>query len=188
MRPLVCLIFVLAAFGCKKHGYDQSQMANLTAPEQKIVGKYKLETEFNSAESKELVDMLKALDVFEVGETTLECFPDKTYSMLVGKVEVKGQWKLEQQFVQLRIDKVGDMRPEQIAKIERKNMGISGWSMTPKQRDEFLQAYGNSMALERAENMAYMRVGVGGTLYAAGNPKASIFGSMVSFFKKLPQE
>ena len=188
MRPLVCFLFVLAILGCKKGGYDQNQMALLTAPEQKIVGKYKLETEFNSSEAKELMDMMKALELLEPAKTKLECFPDRTYTMLVGKVEVKGKWKLEQQQVQLRIEKVGDMRPEQIAKIETKNMGISGFSMSPSQREEFLKAYSNSMALDRAEGMALMRIGTDGTLYAAGDPKASIFGTLVNYFKKFPEK
>lgn len=188
MRYLVCVFLVFACVACKKGGYNQDQMAKLTAPEQKIVGKYNLHSEFNSGggtgESKELKDLMEVLMALEGGEATLECFPDKTYVMLVGDVPVKGDWNLDQSFVRLRILKVGDMKPEEISKVELKNMGISGFSMGAAQREEFLAAYQNSMALQRAESMAYMRVSADGTLYAAGDPKASIFGSMISYFKR----
>ncbi|MBC8064320.1 MAG: hypothetical protein H7Y17_05785 [Chlorobia bacterium] len=187
MRFVLVVLLVLVSIGCRKGGYDQSQMAKLTAPEQKIVGKYKMETEFNTGNSAELKELLEVLETLEGGETTLECLPDKTFTMAVGEVPVKGTWSLEQTSLRLRITAVGSMKPEQVAKIESKNLGVSGWSMNPAQRDEFLAAHRNSLALERAEGMTSIRVGADGTLYSAGDASGSLFGSMMNYFKRIPE-
>lgn len=187
MRSVIAVLLVLGVIGCRKGGYDQSQMAKLTAPEQKIVGKYKMETEFSGGDSAQLKDLMNVLELLEGGETTLECFPDKSFVMTVGEVPVKGTWGFEQTSIRLRITTVGSMKPGQVAKIESKNLGVSGWSMTPAQRDEFLAAYRNSIALERAEGMTSIRVGADGTLYSAGGAEGSLFGSMVNYFKRIPE-
>lgn len=189
MRHKILIVLVLLGGGCKQ-GYDQSQMARLTATEQAIVGKYDLKTEFNASPSTpgstsaEMRDLIEILTMVEGGTTTLECFPDKTYVMLVGETSVKGTWSLDKSDMRLKVDKVGEMRPDQIAKVELDNRGVSGWSMTPQQREEFLAAYRNSVALERAESVAKLRVAADGTLFAAAGESDSIFGGFVNYFKK----
>lgn len=189
MRTFLGLVLLLAALGCKK-GYDQVAMGQLTAPEQQIVGKYKLDMEFNpgtgegSAELKQLFNLLENLD--DGGDTFLECFPEKKFTMLVGDKPVTGQWNLEATTLRLRIDKVGDQQPDEISRSQLKSKGLSGWTMSPTQRDEFLKSFGASIALERAESMATMRVSTDGTLYGA-SPESSLFGSFTTFFKKVKE-
>ena len=180
-------VLVLCGTACKK-GYDQSQMAKLTASEQAIVGNYELKTEFVSAQpgatSAEMKDLIEMMTMLEGGATRLECLPDKTFVLSAGETPVRGVWTLDKAHLRLRIDKVGDMKPDQIAKVELANKGISGFNMSPEQRQEFLSAYRNSVALERAESVAKLRVAADGTLYAETNQSDSIFGNMVNYFTK----
>jgi hypothetical protein len=189
MRTVLLLLIALLLVGCKK-GYDQVAMGRLTAPEQKIVGRYKMKTEFNrgtgqgAAELQQLFDLLQALD--QGAETYLECFPEKKFTMTVGERPVTGEWSLTEGMLRLKILKVGEQKPEDISRSQLKSRGVSGWAMSPAQRDEFLKTYGAALALEQAEGMATMRAGTDGTLYAAA-PQDSIFGSLVSYFEKVKE-
>lgn len=187
MRTILAVLVVLLAAGCKK-GYDQVAMGKLTAPEQQIVGKYKMETEFKpgsgegSAELQELMGILNAMDAGEY--TTMECFPEKNFVMQVGDIAVTGDWNLTDSTLRLRINKVGDQKPEEISRSQLKTGGVSAWAMSAAQRDEFLKTYGGTIALEKAEGMATMRVSAEGTLYGVA-PQNSLFGSLISYFKKV---
>jgi hypothetical protein len=187
MRSLAITALLLCGIGCKK-GYDQSQMAKLTAPEQAIVGKYELKTELAAAQpgasTAEFRDLMEILTLLEGGPTILECLPDKSFAMVVGDTTVKGSWKLDKSELRLKIDKIGDMKPEQISRVELENRGMSGFNMSPEQRDQFLSAYRNSIALERAESVARLRVSADGTLFADSGQSDSMFGSLVSYFAK----
>ena len=189
MRFVFLLVVLVCCASCKK-GYDKSQMASLTAPELAIVGKYELKTELTSSSSgsgpssAEFNDLMQLLTMLEGGTTKLECFPDKTYVMSVGETPVKGTWNLEKAELRLKIDKIGELRPEQIAKVENANRGVSGWNMTSEQRDEFLTTYRGSVALELAESLAKLRVAADGTLYSDSGTTDSIFGGFVSYFTK----
>jgi hypothetical protein len=189
MRTALALLPLLLLAGCKK-GYDQVAMGRLTAPEQKIVGKYKMETEFSAGTGEGSMEIKKAMEFIMMledgGDTLLECFPDKKFVMTVGELPVTGDWNLADTSLRLRINKIGEQKPEEIARDQLKGKGVSGWSMSPAQRDEFLKAHRGSIALERAESMATMRVSSDGTLYGAA-PENSLFGSLISFFKKVKE-
>ena len=191
MRTLAVTALLLSGMGCK-NGYDQSLMAKLTAPEQAIVGKNKLKTELAAAQpgatSAEFRDLMEILTFLEGGPTTLECLPDKSFAMVVGDTAVKGSWQLDKTELRLKIGKVGDMKPEQISKVDLENRGMSGFNMNPEQRDQFLSAYKNSIALERAESLTRLRVSADGTLYAESGQADSMFGSLVSYFTKMKEK
>jgi hypothetical protein len=182
VKPAALLLILCA--GCNSGGYDASQMARLTAPERKVVGNYKLKmdlgAEGNNAELKDLVRLIEAME----GETTLECLPAKKFSMMIGTTPVTGDWAIQDLKLRLTIRQVGSMKPEEIAKTELANRQGSVWDMSAQERDKFLATYQNSLALERAESLALLRIGADGNLYADDGGKSSLFGSISSYFQK----
>jgi len=178
----VCLIF---GFGCHGGGYDQSLMAKLTAKEQGIVGKYLLETSFQGTENNELKSFAEAMQALG-GETTIECFPDKSFLMVVSQVVVEGKWVVDGMFVRLSIKSVGGKNPGEIGRAKDRARGISGFDLNNPQRSEFLQDFMNTMALERAESLRNLRIGVDGhSLYSSEGTSNDLFGATVSTFKPI---
>lgn len=184
MKPILLLTLLIAIAGCKK-GYDPALMSKLNAGEHKLVGKYILETEFGGdggKEFKELIEMMASLE----GETKIEFLPDKTFAMMVSETPVTGDWSLESNQLRLQIKKVGDRKASEVSRMDPTQMPRSGFDLSSKERDEFLQTYASSMALERAESLTSLRVSADGTLYAS-SPENTMFGSLTSFFKKEAQ-
>lgn len=179
------LLFPILIFlaGCQK-GYDSELMRRLSREEHQLIGKYTLETEFSGEGAKELKELMELLADLEGGETTLECLPDKTFQMMATGVEVTGDWKLESPQLWLQIKKVGDKKPSEISKVELGSMFKSGFDMSGKERDEFMSSYRSSMALERAESLTNLRVGVDGALYAQPTD-GKFFGATTSYFKRV---
>lgn len=184
MKPLFLITIVVALVGCKK-GYDPALMSRLNAGEHKLVGKYKLETEFGGEGGKEFQQLIEMMSSME-GETKVEFLPDKTFAMMVAETPVTGAWSLEAGQLSLQIKQVGGKKASEVSRIDPANFSISGFSMSGKERDEFLQKYASSMALERAESLTRLRVSTDGTLYTT-SPEKTLFGSLSSFFKKEPQ-
>ena len=180
------LALTVLLLGCKG-GYDQSQMARLTAPEQAIVGRYEMETDFSAIDSKELRGLIEAIGSMEGGDATLECFPNHSYVMEVSGIPVSGSWSLEKGLVRLRIQKVGDKNPEDIQRVKMTQLDFGRLLRNREQGEEFMSEYVHSIALDRAESMAAMRVGADGTLYGQGSSSSILFGTVESYFKKQPK-
>lgn len=178
------MIVLASVAGCKSGGYDESQLARLTAQERKLVGKYKLEMDLgpeqNNPEMKDLVRLIQSLE----GETTMEFLPNKKFSMLIGTAPVTGDWAMEELSLRLTIRQVGSMKPEEIARSELGNRQVNVWEMSAAEREKFLATYQNTLALERAESLARLRVGADGNLYAEDGGKSTLFGSFSSYFKR----
>lgn len=185
MKFVYLFALLVAICGCKK-GYDPALMSKLNAGEHKLIGKYKLETEFGGEGGQQVKELMEAMASLDGGETTVEFLPDKTFAMMVSEVKVSGDWTLEATQLNLRLKQVGDKKPSEINRIELGSLFKSGFAMSGTERDQFLKDYGLSMALQRAESLMRLRVGADGTLYAdSGVP--TIFGSLTSYFKKTPQ-
>lgn len=178
----VCLFF---GFGCSRGGYDQSLMAKLNAKEQGVVGKYLLETSFQGTQNDELKSFAEAMKALG-GETTIECFPDKSFVMVVSQVEVKGKWVVDGMFVRLSIQSVGGKNPGEIGRAKDQARGVSGFDLNNPQRSEFLQDFMNTVALERAESLRNLRIGVDGhSMYSSEGSSSDLFGTTVSTFKPI---
>jgi len=178
-------VAILAA-GCKKGGYDAGQMAALTEPERKIVGKYNLE--FSVAQADETEEMKKAIEMLDTfrAPVSMECLPDKTFSMMTMETPITGTWALDGTMVRLRIEKIGDKRPDEIGKIAAKNQGVKGWDMNPTDRTEFLEAAKYNVVFDRAMDLTVLQVGVDGkSLYAAKQNSQSMFGTGINVFRQV---
>lgn len=183
MRFLLILALFVSLAGCQK-GYDPALMSRLNAAEHKLVGKYKLEIEVTGEGSKQFKEIMQAM-AGKDGDTTLECQPDKSFQMRSSGVDVHGTWTLEKETLWLAINKVGDQKPSEIQPFNFENMK-SGFDLSSAEREKFLKDFSASMALEQAESLSKLRVGVDGMLYAdAGEP--TLFGSFTSYFKKEAQ-
>lgn len=190
MKVFVATLAVVAilAIGCKKGGYDAGLMAALPEPERKIVGKYKLE--YNTSQSNEVEEMKKAMEMLDSfrGPITLECLPDKTFTLIALDTPVTGKWSMTGTLIQLRPEKVGEMRVEDIGRTGAKNQGVSGWDMGPGQRTEYLEAAKHAVVLEQAQDLTLLQVGIDGkSLYATKQNSASLFGSGVSVFRQVKE-
>lgn len=185
MKPILLLPILLVFVGCNK-GYDPELMRRLSREEHSLIGKYQLEMEFSGEGAKELRELVALLSGLEGGDTTLECLPDKTFTMMASGVKVTGDWRLESPQLWLQIKQVGDKKPSEIAKVELGSMFKSGFDMSGKERDEFLSGYRNSMALEQAEGLTNLRVGVDGALYAQP-VEGALFGASTSYFKRVKE-
>ena len=187
MRAILCLVAVLCVAGCHRGGYDQSLMARLTAPEQKIVGMYKLEQSFESGQSDELKKLAEAMEMMN-GEVTMECLPDKSFTMTVSNIPIKGKWAMTGTAVTLTIDDVSGKAPGEIGSAKEKMRGVSGYDMPAAQRDGFMEDFMNSMALDRAKELVNLKVGVDGrSLYTTATGAGTVFGSSVSTFRPVPK-
>lgn len=181
MKTVSTILLILLALGCKKSGYNQNEMVRLTESEKKVVGKWTLERSFGKGEEdlKKVMEMVDGMG----SPVELECFPNKSYGLVVLKVPVKGTWAVIGTEVRLTIEKVGEMRPEDITRVATKNRGVSGWDMGSVQRDEYLKGVTNSLALTSAEDLSLLQIGVDGkSLYVARN-KETLFGSTIRVFK-----
>lgn len=189
MKQVLFLLAVVLAFGCKKQGYNPNEMARLTPTEKKVVGKWKLERRLPDSEGKDVKEMVEVFDSIG-GPVTMECLPNKTYTLIAMQIPVTGTWSVEGVNVRLRIEKVGDQRPEQIERIHNQTRGVNGFDMSALQREDFLKAHANSAALDQAEAVNNLQIGVDGkSLYVTrtnngGNSLADIlFSDVISVFK-----
>ncbi|MBN9500955.1 MAG: hypothetical protein J0H02_04145, partial [Armatimonadetes bacterium] len=158
--------------------------ARLTDSEKKIVGEWQLERSFGNEETEEVRKMMEMFNEM-AGPVTPECFPDKSYNMELLGVLVEGKWALDRTQVRLQIEKVGGMAPQDVIRGKSKP-GVSGWNMNPSQRQEFLSSMGNSAALDNAEEMRTLKMGVDGrSLYVVTSNSNALFSSGESVFKKV---
>jgi hypothetical protein len=183
MRWLVCLVLI-SLIGCHKGRYDQSAMARLPEKERKIVGQYELEKSHESISDPEMQKLADMFAGYE-GITTLECFPDKRFEMTSGNVPMKGTWEMAGAEVHLSVQEVNGKKASEIGKVKDTSRGISGFDLSTPDRNEFLNDFMNSMALERAQSLSVLKVGIDGTsLYTTAAGPGSLFGSKVSTFRR----
>ncbi len=175
-------IVLFAALGCGK-GYDQAQMSKLSSAEYGIVGRYTLEVDYGTV-SKDLKELLDVMTAMSGGRATLECMPDHSFVMTVNGVPVRGTWRVDSNNVRLRLQQVGDLKPSQVRRVELSMFGFSSRGMTRKDAEKLMREYMNSVALERAESMALMRIGTDGRLYAVSRPNETMFSAASSYFVK----
>jgi len=184
MKSMALMSLVVLLAGCGKGKYDEQAMARLTDSEKKIVGEWQLERSFGNEETEEVRKMMEMFNEM-AGPVTLECFPDKSYNMELLGVLVEGKWALDRTQVRLQIEKVGGMAPQDVIRGKSKP-GVSGWNMNPSQRQEFLSSMGNSAALDNAEEMRTLKMGVDGrSLYVVTSNSNALFSSGESVFKKV---
>ena len=183
MRWIVCLLLV-ALIGCHRGRYDPAAMARLPEKERKIVGQYELEKSHENITDPEMQKLADMFAGYE-GVTTLECFPDKHFEMASANIPMKGTWEMAGTEVHLTVQEVNGKKASDIGKVKDTSRGISGFDLSTPDRNEFLNDFMNSMALERAQSLAVLKVGVDGTsLYTTATGPGSLFGSEVSTFKR----
>lgn len=181
------LLLALCLFGCNSR---DSQISALNPAERGVVGTYQLKIALRKSvpEYEWNNRALNELEALPARQTVLDLLPSKQFLMKVGKREVKGIWRVDNDALYLRIESVAGVKPASVERVYQKDIGKHRLKFKSDEWNEFIDNSLKTLALERAEMLATMRIERDGRLTRGEKKTVTVFGDADATFVRMAQK